>query len=178
MLKDPLPNTLDVRKAAGREASIRGALRPQDLPRFRPSLAGDNGEIEAELAFSRDEENRSIVAVNVTARVEVQCQRCLETMTTGVTCSNLLAAVWTDEQARQLPSHLDPLLTGEDCNLWDLVEEELILAMPPFSYHEDFACNELLVAQDEEPPEPGERRQRPNPFDVLAQLKPGADKQE
>lgn len=178
MLKDPLPNTLDVRKAAGREVSIRGALRPQDLPRFRSVMASDNGQIEAELAFSRDEENRSIVAVSVTAEVEVQCQRCLETMTTSVACSNLLAAVWTDDQARQLPSHLDPLLTGEDCNLWDLVEEELMLAMPPFSYHENTACNELLVALDEEAPEPGVSRQRPNPFDVLAQLKPGADKQE
>ena len=56
MLTDPLPTTLDVRKAAMRGASTSGALKPLDYRVFRALLASDEGAVQAQLAFSRDEE--------------------------------------------------------------------------------------------------------------------------
>lgn len=175
MSTEPLPSELDVRKAAARGALVRGRLRPAELPRFRALLAGEEGTVRAELSFSRDEEGRSLVQVVIDADVEVSCQRCLQPMARRVQSDSTLAIVWTDEQARQLPRNLEPLVVADqDADLRDVVEEELILALPAFSYHESEACKEILadyagpVPKEEVPAE-----KKPNPFDVLAQLKRG-----
>lgn len=173
MLTEPLPTTLDVRKAIARGVSISGALKPLDLQRFRALLAADDGVIQARLAFTRDEEGRNLVQVETDSTITVTCQRCLEPLSTRLQTSNTLAAVWSDEQARHLPKHLDPLiLADEDCNLWDVVEDELILGLPPYNYHEG-DCNDVLVGLAASEPEQELREEKPNPFEVLAQLKPG-----
>jgi uncharacterized protein len=178
MLTDPLPNTLDVRKAAARGVSVKGVLKPPDLQHFRSLLAADEGQIRVEFDFTRDEENRHLIHLVVDAEVEVTCQRCLEQMPRQLMCENTLAVVWTDEQAGNLPRQLDPLVVEEQsCQLWDVVEEELILALPQFSYHETEACKKRLedfnTPLDEKVAE-----EKPNPFNVLAQLKVSEDKQE
>ena len=174
MLTEPLPSTLDVRKAAVRGVSVSGTLRPLDLQRFRPLLAADEGAIETELSFSRDEENRYVIHVAVEADVSVTCQRCLEPMPQHLTSENTLAVVWTDEQAAHLPRHLDPLIVAQEaCSLWELVEDELILAMPPFSYHDTADCNEAIAGFSDPAPAEDVVEDKPNPFNVLAQLKPG-----
>lgn len=174
MLTEPLPQTLDIRKAAVREATVSGVLEPGKLPRIRELLASDKGSIQARFTFGKDEEGRHLVHVHLEGQVEVTCQRCLEAMPETVSSDNSLALVWSDEQARHLPRHLDPLIaTEEACNLWDLVEEELMLSLPQFSYHDTEDCNELLAGYREPPPDEGEAEEKPNPFDVLAQLKPG-----
>jgi len=150
-------------------------LELAELPRLEPLLANNEGWISAELALSRDEENHSIVAVEVEAEVNVVCQRCLEPMTLPVSCENRLAIVWTDEQAKHLPKSLDPLICEDDCALWDLVEEELILALPAYSYHEETDCNQLLTELGESERAQPEKDTRSNPFEVLSQLKRSED---
>lgn len=174
MLTEPLPSTLDVRKAAAREVSVSGTLKPLDLQRFRSLLAGDEGSIKALLRCSRDEEHRYLVRIAVEADVTVTCQRCLEAMPLHLDSENVLAAVWSDEQAAHLPRHLDPLLVQEEaCNLWELVEDELILALPAFSYHDTDECRESIAGFSDPLPTGEEGEDRSNPFNVLAQLKPG-----
>jgi uncharacterized protein len=175
MSTEPLPSELDARKAAARGALVSGSLRPADMPRFRALLAGEEGSVRAELEFGRDEEGRSLVRVKIDADVEVSCQRCLQPMRRRVESDSTLAIVWTDEQAGQLPRNLEPLVVAEqDVDLWRVVEEELMLALPAFSYHESEACKEILADYSGPAPEeevsPGKK---PNPFDVLAQLKRG-----
>lgn len=176
MLSEPLPSTLDVRKAAGRGVSVKGTLKPLDLPRFRALLAEDSGLIQAELACSRDEENRYLIQLAITADIMVVCQRCLEHLPQTLTSENLLAVVWTDEQAAHLPRYLEPLIVEDDgCNLWELVEDELILSLPSFSYHDTEECKQILAGFNSDlAPEPqAAAEDKPNPFNVLAQLKPG-----
>jgi uncharacterized protein len=174
MLIEPLPNSLDVRKAATRGVSVNGVLKPLDLQRFRDVLADDKGVIEASLVFSRDEENRFLVTVAVKADVALVCQRCLEPMPAHLEVGNVLAVVWDDEYALQLPRGLEPLIVGDElCDLWNIVEEELILGMPAFSYHEEDNCNELLVGLNQATPPEVMEPEKPNPFNVLEQLKSG-----
>ena len=173
MLTEPLPTILDVRKAALRGASISGALKLHDLERFRPLLGGDEGSISVEMAFSRDEEGRYLVHVAVEADIVVTCQRCLEAMPEHLSCENTLAILWTDEEASHLPRHLDPLVVRElSCSLWDLVEDELILAMRPFSYHGTEVCKMKIAAFSDPTPQQGTGEDKPNPFNVLEQLRP------
>ena len=157
MLTEPLPNWLDVRKAAVRGVSVSGALEPHKLERVRELLAQDTGTVEATLTFSQDEEKRYLIAVSVQADLSVTCQRCLEPMLVHLDTDNLLGVVWDDEKARNLPRRLEPLIVGEGpCNLWEVVEEELILGLPAYSYHEARDCNEILAGISQPPPEDGE----------------------
>jgi len=173
MLPEPLPSTLDVRKAAARGVSVSGVVKPLDMHRFHELLVSDEGTIQAELSLSRDEENRSLVHIVVTADVKVMCQRCLLPMPVHLATQNTLAVVLNDEQASHLPRHLEALLvTDEASNLWELVEDELILGLSPFNYHDTQACKQILADYAPPPPQGVEEGGKPNPFNVLEQLKP------
>lgn len=172
MLNDPLPSTLDVRKAAARDVVVEGVVRLDQLPRFAQMLASQEGAVEARLSCSRDEEQRYIVDITVTADVEVICQRCLGPMREALHTGNRLAVVWTDEQAAQLPRHLDPLIVEEQqCDVYAVIEDELILAMPAFSYHDTEACSRRTVEILDPSVGPEKIEERPNPFEALAALK-------
>ena len=70
-------------------------------------------------------------------QVKVPCQWCFDGMVIALSSHSALAAVWTDEQAQALPSRYDPLITEGETDLWRVVEDELLLSMPAFSYHDD-----------------------------------------
>lgn len=173
MLTEPLPTTLDVRKAAARGVTVSGLLKLSDMGRLREALASDQGQVEAICAFAKDEERRLTVTVSVDARVEVVCQRCLESMAIEVHSEHALGIVSDDEFARQLPSHLEPWVVEEEQgDLWSLVEDELILSIPFASYHESEECKQLLKDYSQPAPVDGGEAVD-NPFKVLEQLKPG-----
>ena len=173
MLTEPLPKTLDVRKAAARGITVSGSLNLSEMTRFNGMLADCDGQVSAELAFAKDEENRFVLRATAQAEVRVLCQRCLEPMPLRVEADNKLAIVWSDEQARHLPKHLDPWIADEErADLWSVVEDELILAMPFVSYHAPEDCQQTITGSGDAE-EPSASDDRPNPFDVLEQLKPG-----
>lgn len=168
----PLPRSLDIRKAAVRGVTLSGTLASRDLPRFQSMLADQDATIQVDLSFGKDEERRPVVGLALTASVAVICQRCLQPMPLELGGSSRLGIVWTDEQARHLPRDLDPLLVGEEgCNLWELVEEELILLMPQFNYHDTENCKQRLSEYTGARPDEEPGAKAPNPFEVLAQLK-------
>ena len=173
MLTEPLPTTLDVRKAAVRSVTISGCVAVSKLQRLRSILASDEAQVEAHCAFSRDEENRAVLGLSLTAKVEVTCQRCLQSMPIQVGGDSQLAVVGDDEQAQQLPAHLEPLvIAGEMCDLWSVVEDELILSLPFINYHDTEECKQLL--EDYSQPAPAQGEGKESPFSVLEQLKPGS----
>ncbi len=177
MLSEPLPTTLDVRKAAARGVVVKGFLVPAKLPRLRELLASEQGRIEVSCSFYRDEEYRSIVAIEIEADLQLVCQRCLEAMDVQIASANELAVVRDDDRARQLPSRLEPLvLEEEDCALWSVAEDELILSLPIVSYHDTDACKQLL--EDYSTPEETVDPTRENPFKVLEKLKSSQENQE
>ena len=95
------------------------------------------------------------------------CQRCLEPVSYSVTAHIDVALVWNEDQAKALPGRLDPWLVGEErMVLTDLIEEELLLAMPLVALHDP--CPTALP-QDRGEPEKHENAD--NPFAVLAKLK-------
>ena len=173
MTTEPLPTILDVRKAAARGVTVRGALVLSEMARLQAVLASSDGFVEAEITFAKDEEGRSIATVSVRAEVEVICQRCLESMPMAVQSENRLAIVGDLELASQLPSRYEPwVVETEQGDLWALVEDELILGLPIISLHESEECNELLKDY-QQPPSLPEEEAAENPFKVLEQLKPG-----
>jgi len=175
MSSTPLPRTLDLRKPAMHRAHFEGSLQPAHLERLRGLLAADPGGIDASISCEQDEMGRTVLSVSVDARVSVRCQRCLEVFQRPLAAGSRLAVVRTDEQAAGLPDGLEPLLATTGIDLWAVVEDELVLAMPVYSYHDDERCIEQLAgaafATEAQGNGAGHKLGGDSPFDVLAQFK-------
>lgn len=102
------------------------------------------------------------------ADVPLQCQRCLQTLVEALDVHRRFRFVRTDEEAARLDeeSEDDVLVLQPRLDLYELLEDELILALPIVPRHG--ACPQPLPApaqelEDEEP--------APNPFAALAALR-------
>lgn len=180
MLKAPLPKQVDIRKLANKNAEFSVEFTPEQTTRFAAVLANTEGLIACEMQLYVDEQYRRRVDGNIKAKVNAVCQRCLGGVEVELTSTFSLAVVWNDEQAKVLPKDIDPLILDEDelVDLVDIVEEELLLSLPYVNYHEDMNCVAALNADiklDEQSAtdqsDTAEEFKKPNPFDVLAQLK-------
>jgi len=149
-----------------------GYIRPEDLPRVQKvSLAME--PVQCHLRFYVDEQYRRLIEGELTTKVDLTCQRCLESVDLDVTARVGLAVVRDQEGSRALSSRLDPLIVSEtETSLYEIVEEELLLNIPLIHTH-DYPCiaaESLSVGSDSVPQ--GERGDaRPNPFQVLEKLK-------
>jgi len=174
MTHGALPHTVEVRTLAARHVAIAGPVEVTRMPRLSSAIAEASEPALVKCNFERDEEGRYIADVQVTMSVLVTCQRCLGTMTINLKSHSLLAAVWNDEQAQALPARYDPLITEGETDLWQLVEDELLLALPAYNYHSDERCGERTdraMSAESTRVDTTEAHERTNPFSVLATLK-------
>jgi uncharacterized protein len=165
MLASPA-GRVDPWRLAAQGRTLTGRIALDSLPRLALALA-DGGEVEYRLAFHLDGEHRAVVTGHVMAGLVVQCQRCLGSMLVPVDSHFELAFVHGLDEAARLPESYEPALADDG---WvrpsDLVEDELLLALPPVPLHDAGDC----AAQPPEP-EPGDEAQPDNPFAVLAALR-------
>lgn len=176
MSSTPLPRQVDIRKLIAVGAEISACEPLQKFARLEPMLAKDDGaeagEVEVKLHFYVDESGIKRIDGEVRAAATVLCQRCLQPMALPIDSTFAVAAVWSDEDAGRLPKYLEPYIVGEGPqDIRDLIEDELILCIPYASYHEREDCAGIdprhIAAEIGET----ERKVKPNPFQVLEQLK-------
>ncbi len=167
----PLPKDLDLRSLAARGVVIKGTASLDALPRLSESEIGLEAPVVAELQFRRDEEGRYVVETSVEATLTLTCQRCLDGMSLPLVAGSTMACVWNDSDAATLPSGLEPLVVGETADLNEIVEEELLLAVPVSPVHEKDCLidrgGEESAKESVLSPDPG----RTNPFSVLKDLR-------
>ncbi|MDP2284015.1 MAG: YceD family protein [Pseudohongiella sp.] len=176
ILKTSLPLTLDPQKVFRQKLQVNGQLPVASLKRLCESLLDEEGTVSASLLFEVDMERRFRIRGNASAEVSVTCQRCLQPMKLQLEDKIDLVLVSTDAQSKALPVNLDPWFCGEDEMLSpaDIVEEQLILAMPIVSMH--VRCIDVNSAQDETVKNQIESETaRKNPFAVLAGLRSRSD---
>jgi uncharacterized protein len=105
--------------------------------------------------------------LDAATQVSLECQRCLKPVNVPLQMSRQFLFVHGEDAAAQLDadSEDDVLAVTRALDLRELIEDELLLAMPIVPRHE--VCPEPLVApgDDEIADEP------PNPFAALAALK-------
>ncbi len=172
-----LPHIIDFRALAARGVRVSGYLKPENLHRLQSEIcSADPAQVVAQ--FERDEMGRYVCELQVEMTVALPCQRCLEPMDVALSTGSKVAALWSETQANDLPDHLDPLVTEEDTDLWLMVEEELLLALPPYPLHEAIDCGEAVgrVIPESDDPVVDVAPERENPFAVLATLRDGGKK--
>lgn len=176
-----LPLTLDPRKVFRQRLEISGEVAISELPGLCESLLDNQGMAQVFLRFLVDDERRLRIQGQVSADVNVECQRCLKPMTMTLSDEVDLAMVGSEAQIKTLPAALDPWLCAEDELLVPsrIVEEQLILAMPIVTMHEQ--CIDVNKGFGTAAKAAGDLSETPqalknNPFAVLAGLKSDLEK--
>lgn len=160
-----LSERIDPAKLAQKRAVLRGDLPFSACERLLEVALNPDGRVNLELAFGRE---NGLVRVHgwVETTVRMQCQRCLETVDLPVRCEVNLGVVASLDEADRLPEGCEPLMREDDkpLALSDLVEDEIILALPYIPRHP--ACGGRGEGDDSVRPD--ETRK---PFGLLAGLK-------
>jgi uncharacterized protein len=143
---------------------FQGRLPLSTLQRLATSLVSTEGEVDYELDFDKDEFGISRVHVRATAALPLTCQRTLETFAFPVSVDARLGLIAHEEDEAGLPPGYEPLLVDPaGLRLADVIEDELILALPLVPVKPGTQEIEREWVQE------GEREveKKPNPFAVL-----------
>ena len=165
-----LPQFLDARKMANQGCDLAGIVPLSKLERLKSALVREDGVVNIDLSFTLDDRGHRVVEGQISALVYVQCQRCLGELEQSVTAQVNLALVAGEAQAKALPKDLDPwTVVDSSADLYHLIEEEILLALPMVAYHSEQCVEQALYSSKQE----GSEQEEParNPFSVLEQLK-------
>ena len=120
-------------------ASKQGVWPVSDFPRLRDMLADDAGEVAYQLDGVRDGRGRPSLRVRVRGTLHLRCQRCLEALPYDVQADATLVLAGTLAEIHAEPADVhapDRVVAGKEMPVRDLVEDELILALPYAPRHE------------------------------------------
>jgi|AutmiccommuBRH23_1029490.scaffolds.fasta_scaffold01945_7 uncharacterized protein len=164
-----LPRAVAARKLASQGQRLGGAVAQEVLPRLMDAVLESGPQVTVELQFSAEEGGKPEIHGHVETRVTLNCERCLKPVELTLAAEPALGLVRTDAEAEALPGRLDPcVLPGEDLDLFELVEEELLLALPIVAMHEDVSCQPWLAGVDDA----DDADDTQSPFRALERLKP------
>lgn len=159
-----LPLVIDPLRLAEAGSRFQGQLELARLQRLAPALQQAQGKVEVEIEFGRDDLHIAYLSGRLQTRLALVCQRCLQPVAWPVDASFALGLVTTDQAAEQLPENYEPLMVSGDMALADIIEDELILAVPLVPMHARAECQ----ARD---PGAGRQEKDSHPFAALARLK-------
>ena len=175
-----VPQKLDVDAFIRDGAILDGEWPAQSLTRLADSAAPEapasgwplvTWRLTGETREQRRAEKQLWMQVEATATASLTCQRCLKPVQEHLDVSRWFHFVGSEDEAATLDadSEDDVLALTRHLDARELVEDELLLALPLVPRHE--VCPEPLpVPVDELPEDEGEGDQ-PNPFAKLAALK-------
>lgn len=160
-----LPATVDAIRLADTGTRLAGEIPLKAMPRLRDQCLDDRGEASVDLFFERSAD-RALRRIrgHISAKVRVACQRCLEPMTLTLEAEPSLLVVKAEEHPELLAEDAELLVAGKPVSLNELVEDELLLAMPMIPMHELSECPASASLQ-------AQQRSRASPFAVLDKLK-------
>ena len=165
-----LPEYLDVIQKAKFGAEIKGSWPLNRLQRFGELLLENSGDLQAELKFRQDGRLR-LIDGKISAELKVMCQRCTQPMDMSLKLDFKLGLISKEAQAEGLPEGYEPyLIEGDSENIPQMLEEELLLAMPLVAMHEH-DCSEYLQQQKQRlQDEEDQQEEKVNPFASLKDL--------
>ncbi len=143
------PDQVNPWTAAEGRRVFAGSIPVRRMKRLAPLLASEEGECRFEARFALDEERHATIDLAVEAEASLVCQRSLEAYNERLARRSLLVVVEDEAGQEALPEHYEPVLASEGTvRFADLVEEELLLAMPIVPRNPALAWDDV-VSEDE-----------------------------
>ncbi|MFL6573284.1 MAG: YceD family protein [Burkholderiales bacterium] len=141
-------------------ASLSGALPIRDFPRLHDMLAGTEGEVAYEVEGVRDARGRPALRLKLRGRLNLRCQRCLEALPFEVRADEVLVLAGTQAEIDAEPADVDSadrVVAAKEMPVRELVEDELILALPYAPRHAACSARASTDAADKFSPFAGLR---------------------
>jgi len=138
----PHQPVIDGFEFASAGATQQGVWPLSDFPRLRDMLASDAGEVAYRLQGTHDEHGRPALQIHVQGSLQLNCQRCLEPLVFEVDVEDVLVLAATLSEIHAEPADVhapDRVVAGKQMPVRELIEDELILALPYAPRHEDCA---------------------------------------
>lgn len=165
-MQDKLQRCYQIQKEVSRGSYFRGVIECKSLGRLVEKLNNDQGKITVEFNFSDSGYNHPILQGHLETILTLECQRCLKSLKLPMKIEFKLLVDAPDELA--LDSSLESICSEDGTiDIFEVVEEELILGLPLVPMHEGKSCNEYWQSQDDTP----DVVMKENPFLVLKKLK-------
>lgn len=157
----------------GTEAVVDFTIPLSELPRVSHELVDTGGEAKGRVKFSR-QAGQAVADLDVAAAPEVVCQRCMSSMRWPVEVKSRIALVSDYAAADRVADGLEVFLVeGESVSVRDLVDEEILLALPQVARHaEGSECAEsaMPLSAQEAGAEEADDPQVQKPFAQLGEL--------
>lgn len=166
-----LPDRINPWQFATDHGRLAGDLVLARLPRLAALLDQTDGVVNITLTGGIDGQGLRFIVGRLQTTVELTCQRCLGPLRLPLDVAVQLGLVHSEIEADRLPDDYEPLVVPPDCTMTiaDLVEDELLLALPQIPRHAD---RRECEAHGYGAPDPAFITEQRRPFGLLASLLP------
>ena len=150
---------------ARKSLEIRDTIAHSDLQRVKDLLTPETESLDWRLSGEISADKKARLHLSLTGNVAVPCQRCLEPMMIALSISSEFILVKDESEIPpeedDVEDH-DYLVAEAEMDVLQLVEDEILLALPYAPKHEIIDC--AVKAEVNE-------RKAPNPFAALRDFK-------
>jgi len=189
-LRERLPVQIDPIRLAVARQQLHGELEISHLKRLSELLTLTDGVVKVELDFDVDVNKVHHAIGSIKADLSLCCQRCLQAMPWQLDAAVSLAFIAHEHQIDELVAEYEPyLLETTPVVLSDIIEDEILLALPQVAMHKETECSPAVPLKEYYSVDGGEEQdnkgqladdksasKRKNPFEVLASIKPNLKK--
>ena len=161
-----LQQSYKVARELGNNAYFDGEVLLSQMPRLAELVLDKEVNVPVRFEFGVNAYQLATIKGHYKAELQMECQRCLDPMVTTVEQDFELLIDASDEDIEAYQQ--DSVYSTEGyLDVFEVIEDELILALPIIVMHEDVQCNEYIQ------PVPAEEAvvTKDNPFAVLQTLK-------
>jgi uncharacterized protein len=138
-MSPPWSQPLDVDRLARGEAVIDFDVPLAELPRLKSRIPGIGGSVHGSARFGQ-QSRFAVAELALAGTATLQCQRCMQAMELSVDSTTHVALILTEADSADVPEELEPVLARDGrISAGELVEEELLLALPIVPLHEELS---------------------------------------
>lgn len=130
---------------------LQGDWPLADFPRLRDALRSDSGALRYELQGVPETQGRPALRLRLEGALQLTCQRCLGALEhpLRIEASLLLRATQAEIDAEPVDAEApEQIVAGREMPVHDLIEDEVLLALPLAPRHE--RCAASGAGKDEE----------------------------
>ena len=138
-MSPPWSQPLEVDRLARGEAEIDFDVPLAELPRLQSRIAGIGGSVRGAARFGR-QSGFAVAELSLAGTAMLQCQRCMRAMELPIESTTRVALILAEPDAAEVPEEFEPVLARDGrVSAGELVEEELLLALPIVPLHEELS---------------------------------------
>ena len=164
-MNDKLPSRMRLAHLTQHHTRMTSYVFCHELSRLDELCLSPDAKIRTDLEFALEPgSGQPFVIIETKAALSLKCQRCLMPMEHNISQRNRLIIVEDEAQAEKIPLSQDIVVCdGGYIDLKNMVEDDILLALPDILVHSDVGKCDQQMAQYTQP----DKTHSKNPFAVL-----------